>query len=44
MKMHWERRDDKRRKKRGFKSDNRKSVRLLQNIIIKKASEVKNGK
>ena len=42
MNTHWERRDSKIKKRRDFKSDNRKSVRLLQRIMLKKA-EVKNG-
>jgi len=44
MTTHWERRDRKLRKAKRFKSDNRKSIRSIYNIILKKAQEVKDGR
>ena len=42
MNTHWERRDKKIKKRKDFRIDNRKSVRLLQHILVKKAGG-KNG-
>ena len=36
MNTHWERRDSKIKKRMDFRLDNRKSVRLLQQILLKK--------
>jgi hypothetical protein len=44
MTTHWERRDNKNKKKKTFISDNRKSIRSIYNIIAKKAQEVKDAK
>ncbi len=44
MNTRWERRDRKIAKRKKFKSDNRRSVRILYGIMIKKAQEVKDGR
>ena len=37
----WDRRDSKKESKRRLNSDNRKSVRNILNILIKKAQKIK---
>ena len=43
MNTRWERRDNKLKKRKDFRIDNRKSVRLLQIVIQNKAEDI-NGK
>ena len=40
----WHRRDAKRASERKFKSDNRKSVRGILNILVDKAKKIKDNK
>jgi len=43
MEPKWERRDRKKKTKKIFREDNRKSVRFLYTLLRKKSEEVKNG-
>jgi len=44
MNTHWERRDRKIAKRKRFMPDNRRSVRVLYSIMLKKSREVKDGR
>ena len=44
MNTHWERRDRKIAKRKKFTSDNRRSIRILYGIMLKKAQEAKDGR